>query len=112
MIPLPRLLRDSCIAAVAFAAVGQLLGAGLSVAAGSVAGVLNLAGLILAVSGPPGALLGRLAFHNLAALVGLYMLLTRFEPLPAMIGILAPLVAITVRVLLPSSPVSPAGVDR
>ncbi len=118
MTPLPTLLRDSCFAALAFVAAGEVAGHGLSVAAGALAGVLNLGGLAITVTGSPGALYGRLALHNISALVALAVLLTRFEPLPAMIGLLAPLVAIALRTLaappssqLPAVP-SPTGAER
>lgn len=113
MTPLPTLLRDSCFAALAFAAVGQACGHGMSVAAGAVAGTLNVLGLILAVGGAPGALMGRLSAQQIAAFAVLYVLLSRFEPGPAMIGLLAPLFGITARTLagLRPLPPSPSGVD-
>lgn len=113
MTPLPTLLRDTCLAALAFSVVGQICGHGASVAAGSVGGVLNLAGLAISVSGNPGALMGRLALHNVTALAVLYVLLTRFEPVPAMLGLLAPLFAIAARTFLgPVLPAPAPGADR
>lgn len=113
MTPLPTLLRDSCLAALAFSVVGQVCGQGASVAAGSVAGVINLAGLAITASGNPGALMGRLALHNVTALVLLYVLLTRFEPVPALLGLLAPLFAIAARTFLrPAQPAPAPGADR
>lgn len=112
MTPLPRLLRDSALAALVFIAIGQIAGHGVAVAAGSIGGVVNLAGLAIACSGSPGALMGRLALHNLTAIVVLYVLLSRFEPLPAMLGLLAPLVAITFRTLIDQPSSSTPGVQR
>lgn len=112
MTPLPRLLRDSALAALVFIAIGQIVGHGVVVAAGCIGGLVNFAGLIIACSGSPGALLGRLALHNLTAMVVLYVLLTRFEPLPALFGLLAPLVAITFRTLIDQPSSSTPGVHR
>lgn len=113
MTPLPILLRDSCLAAVAFAAVGVACGHGMSVAAGAIGGTLNVVGLILAVSGAPEGIAARLSGQQIAALGVLYVLLSRFEPGPAMIGLLAPLAAITLRALAGVRPLpsSPTGVD-
>jgi hypothetical protein len=114
MTPLPRLLRDSSLAVLVFIAVGQLTGHGAALAAGGIGGLVNLAGLVIACSGNPGALMGRLVLHNLTAMAVLYVLLTRFEPLPALLGLLAPLAAITVRTLMdhPPAPSPSSGVDR
>ena len=112
MTPLPRLLRDSAFAALVFIAVGQAAGHGLAVAAGCIGALVNLGGLVIACSGTPGALMGRLVLHNLTAMAVLYVLLTRFEPLPAMLGLPAPLVAITVRTLIDQPSSSTPGVQR
>lgn len=119
MTPLPLLLRDSALAACVFAIAGQLCGHGVGVAAGTVAGTLNLLGLVWAVAGSPAGILGRLAAKQLAAVLVMYLVFTRCEPGPAMVGMLAPLAGITARTLLgmrqaqpPASPTSTFGVER